>query len=50
MRVIFCFVTLATLQEGAKTQDFVKHSKNEFAHARNHINKIVNFLLRATHS
>ncbi|TQR61272.1 hypothetical protein [Campylobacter troglodytis] len=36
----FC---LATLQEGAKAQDFVKHSKNEFANGRSHINEIVNF-------
>ena len=40
---IFCFVTLATLQEGAKTHYRVKHSKNEFANGRNHINEIVNF-------
>ncbi|WP_246059082.1 hypothetical protein [Campylobacter troglodytis] len=46
---IFCFVTLATLQEGAKAQDFVKHNKNEFANGRNHINEIVNFFT-ALHS
>ena len=43
MRIIFCFVTLATLQEGAKAHYRVKHSKNEFANGRNHINGIENF-------
>ena len=40
---IFYFVTLATLQEGAKAHYRVKHSKNEFANERNHINGIENF-------
>ncbi len=40
---IFCFVLLATLQEGAKAHDRVKRSKNEFANGRNHINGIENF-------
>ncbi|WP_142692949.1 hypothetical protein [Campylobacter troglodytis] len=39
--------TLVYLQEGTRTQDFAKHS-DEFAKARDHINEIVNFLLRAT--
>ena len=34
---------LVPLQEGAKAQDFVKHSKNEFAKGQIHINEIVNF-------
>ena len=41
--LIFCFVTLATLQEGAKAHYRVKHSKNEFANGRSHINGIENF-------
>ena len=40
---IFCFVLLATLQEGVKVHYRVKHSKNEFANGRNHINGIENF-------
>ncbi|TQR60856.1 hypothetical protein DMC01_03810 [Campylobacter troglodytis] len=40
---IFCFVTLATLQEGAKAHYRVKHFKNEFANGHNHINGIENF-------
>ena len=40
---IFCFVLLATLQEGAKAHYRVKHSKNEFANGRSHINGIENF-------
>ena len=40
---IFCFVSLATLQEGAKAHYRVKHSANEFANGRNHINGIENF-------
>ncbi|WP_221887152.1 hypothetical protein [Campylobacter troglodytis] len=31
------------MQEGAKAHYRVKHSKNEFANGRNHINEIVNF-------
>ncbi|WP_142694371.1 hypothetical protein [Campylobacter troglodytis] len=30
------------MQEGVKTQDFVKHSTNEFASGCNHINRIEN--------
>ena len=40
---IFCFVSLATFQEGAKAHYRVKHSANEFANGRNHINDIENF-------
>ena len=44
---MFVFLLNATrlvpLQEGAKAQDFVKHSKNEFAKGQIHINEIVNF-------
>ncbi|TQR54778.1 hypothetical protein [Campylobacter troglodytis] len=40
----FYFVALlASLQEGTKAQDFVKHSANEFANSQNHINEIMNF-------
>ncbi|WP_185908800.1 hypothetical protein [Campylobacter troglodytis] len=42
------FLLLANLQEGVRAQDFVKHSKFEFAKRRNHINETVNFLLLAT--
>ncbi|WP_282432254.1 hypothetical protein [Campylobacter troglodytis] len=31
------------MQEGANTHYRVKHSKNEFAKVRSHINEIVNF-------
>ncbi|WP_185908938.1 hypothetical protein [Campylobacter troglodytis] len=35
---------------GAKAHYRVKHAKFKFAKGHNHINEIVNFLLRATHS
>ncbi|TQR53087.1 hypothetical protein DMC01_12110 [Campylobacter troglodytis] len=40
------YYTLASLQEVTKAHYRVKHSENEFAKGHNHINKIVNFLLR----
>ena len=39
----FASFCLATLQEGAKAHYRVKHSKNEFANGRSHINGIENF-------
>ncbi|TQR53096.1 hypothetical protein [Campylobacter troglodytis] len=41
--VDFTTLRLVHLQEGVKARDFVKHSKNEFANGRNHINGIENF-------
>ena len=39
---IFYFARLVPLQEGTKAHYRVKHSKNEFANGRNHINGIEN--------
>ncbi|WP_221887149.1 hypothetical protein [Campylobacter troglodytis] len=41
---IFCFVSSCNcVVEGAKAHYRVKHSKNEFANGRSHINGIENF-------
>nr|WP_282432279.1 hypothetical protein [Campylobacter troglodytis] len=40
---IFYFALLVFLQEETKAHYRVKHSANEFANGRSHINEIVNF-------
>ena len=41
--LIFYNARLVPLQEATKAHYRVKHSENEFANERNHINEIVNF-------